>query len=178
MAEEMHQPALNIPRAMVGSVVLNGIIGLAWVFMLLFSLGDLGDLLASPTGFPFIQLFLNVTKSQLGATLMVLVINFTAIFGNCAALTSTSRTYWAFAKDDAAPFSRFFKEVDTNLHIPVRSVLLITVLQMLLGLIYLGNSTAFNAILSMSVSTNSILHQLLFLYFDPHSYINSWKCKC
>jgi choline transport protein len=147
----MPNPARNVPIAMVGSVVVNGIIGFGWALMLLFSLRNLDSLLQTATGFPFMQLFLKVTKSQAGATVMIFVFSMTAVVANAAGLTSTSRTYWAFARDSAAPFSKFFAHVDTKLQIPVRAVFIVTVLEMILGLIYLGNSTAFNAILSMAI---------------------------
>ncbi|KAL3425153.1 amino acid permease [Phlyctema vagabunda] len=151
MAEELPQPARNIPIAMVGSVVVNGILGFGYCLMLLFSLGDLNELLESPTGFPFMQLFLNATKNEAGATILVLMLSLAATAANTAGLTSTSRTFWAFARDSATPFSNYFTHVDSTLKVPVRAILAITLVEMLLGFIYLGNSTAFNAVLSMAV---------------------------
>ena len=151
LSEEMPRPSRNVPLAMVGSVVVNGIIGFGYTLMLLFSLGDLTSLLTSPTGFPFMQLYLNVTKSGAGATVLSLIISLIATAANAAGLTSTSRTFWAFARDDAAPFSKYFAHVDTRLKVPVRMIVLVSVLQGLLGFIYLGNTTAFNAILSMAI---------------------------
>lgn len=136
---------------MVGSVVANGVIGFVYCLVLLFSLGDLTELLESPTGFPFMQLFLNVTNSSAGATILTLIICLIATAANAAGLTSTSRTFWAFARDDAAPFSSYFSHVNQKLEVPVRMVILVAVLQGLLGFIYLGNTTAFNAILSMAI---------------------------
>ena len=151
LSEEMHNPARNVPIAMVGSVLVNGILGLAYCILLLFSLGSLDDLLASPTGFPFIQLFVNVTGNNAGAIVMTLIISLTAIAANSAGLTSTSRTAWAFARDNALPFSSYFANIDERSRVPGRMVVLITVLEMLLGLIYLGSYTAFNAVLSMAI---------------------------
>lgn len=136
---------------MVGSVVANGIIGFIYCLVLLFSLGDLTTLLESPTGFPFMQLFLNTTNSAAGATILTLIICLIATAANAAGLTSTSRTFWAFARDDAAPFSKYFSHVHQKLEVPVRMVVLVAVLQALLGFIYLGNTTAFNAVLSMAI---------------------------
>jgi len=86
MAEEMPYPATNVPIAMVGSVVVNGIIGLSWALMLLFSLGDLDSLLETATGFPFMQLFLNVMESQAGATVIIFTFSMTAVVANAAGL--------------------------------------------------------------------------------------------
>lgn len=136
---------------MVGSVLVNGVLGFAYCLVLLFGLGDLANLLETATGFPFMQLFYNTTNSAAGATVMSLIPTLIAILANAAGLTSTSRTFWAFARDDAMPFSKFFAHVDTRLKIPIRMVLLISVLELLLGFIYLGSTTAFNAILSMAI---------------------------
>lgn len=151
LAEEIDFPARNVPIAMVGSVVVNGLIGLVYCLILLFCLGDLDSLLTSPTGFPFIQLFQNATNSTAGTTVITLVISATAVMANSAGLTSTSRTAWSFARDNALPFSVYFSHIDTHLNVPTRMVVLVTALQMLLGFLYLGSTTAFNAVLSMAI---------------------------
>ena len=151
LAEELPHASRNVPIAMIGSVTVNGILGIGYCIMLLFSTGGLDVLLSTPTGFPFMQIFFDANKSRAGATVMSLIITFTAIAATVAGITSTSRTTWAFARDKAIPFDRYFAHVDKKLHIPVRMVVLVTVPQMLLGFIYLGNSTAFNSILSMAI---------------------------
>lgn len=69
---------------MLGSVITNGLMGFAFAIMLLFSLGDLDAILASPTGFPFMQLFLNVTGSPAGATVLALFVSLVAVAANAA----------------------------------------------------------------------------------------------
>lgn len=136
---------------MVGSVVINGVIGFIWCIVLLFCLGDPEQVLSSPTGFPFMQIFYNTTGSAAGASVMSLVVSLIAVAANAAGLTSTSRTFWALARDNAMPKAGYFSHVDSKLHVPVRMVVLVSILQFLLGFIYLGNSTAFNAVLSMAI---------------------------
>ncbi|KAJ5179279.1 Amino acid/polyamine transporter I [Penicillium capsulatum] len=151
LSEELPKPSRNVPLAMIGSVSINGLIGLVYAIVLLFSLGDLNDLLKSKTGFPFMQLFINVTQSQAGASILTLAISLVAVAANAAGVTSVSRTAWAFARDHGLPGSRFFSVVNPTLKVPARMVLMTVFLQMLLGFIYLGSSTAFNAVLSMAV---------------------------
>jgi choline transport protein len=151
MAEELDNPARYVPIAMVGSVTVNGILGLIYCIVLLFCLGDLEELLATTTSFPFMQIFLNSTRSKAGATVLAVIISLTAIGGAFAGLISTSRTSWAFARDSGMPFSRYFAHLDSDRKIPVRMCVLLTVVQALLGLLYLGNTTAFNAVLSMAI---------------------------
>lgn len=151
LAEEIPHAARNVPLAMVGSVIANGVLGFIYCLVLLFGLGDLNSLLETTTGFPFMQLYLNITNSRAGATVMSLIPTIIAIAANAAGLASTSRTFWAFARDDAIPAPTFWAHVDKGLKIPVRMVLLISVLELLLGFVYLGSTTAFNAVLSMAI---------------------------
>lgn len=141
----------NVPIAMVGSVGVNALIGLVYVVVLLFSTGSLEALLKTPTGYPFIQIFLDATKSNVGTTLLSLIIVCIATAATVAGVTSTSRTLWAFARDKSTPFDKHLSKVNERQKIPVYAVAVTTALQMLLGFIYLGNTTAFNAFLSMAI---------------------------
>lgn len=136
---------------MVGSVIANGIMGFAYVIVLLYSASSLESLISTPTGFPFIQIFLDATQSHAAATVMSLMPVLIATAATVAGTASTSRTFWAFARDKATPFHEYFSHVNPKLQVPVRAVTFVLILQVLLGLIYLGNATAFNAILSMAI---------------------------
>lgn len=73
---------------------------------------------------------------------------FCAISISCAA----SRATWAFARDKAIPFHTHFGRISPHLtDVPVNALLLSTTIQVLLGLIYLGSSTAFNAFVGVAV---------------------------
>jgi amino acid transporter len=66
----------------------------------------------------------------------------------CAA----SRATWAFSRDQAIPGHRIFSRVNASLgDVPLYAFLLSTMIQVLLGLIYLGSSAAFNAFSSVGV---------------------------
>lgn len=56
---------------MIASVVVNGCLGVGMLIAILFCLGDLDSALATPTGFPFIEIFTQATFSRSGGTLMV-----------------------------------------------------------------------------------------------------------
>nr|UYX75825.1 amino acid permease [Colletotrichum asianum] len=151
LAEELPDAARNVPLAMIGSIVLNGLMGLAYAIILLFSTSKLEGVLTTPLGFPVIQIYLDATQSAAGATTMSLLLIVLAGAACCAALTSTSRTLWAFARDEAVPYSKLIGRVDQRSQIPANAIYVILVLQMLIGFIYLGNTTAFNAVLSMAI---------------------------
>jgi len=57
MAEEVAHAALTIPRAILASMTLNGIVGFTMMITVLFCLGDVESVLGTATGYPFIQVF-------------------------------------------------------------------------------------------------------------------------
>lgn len=146
MAEELPHPRRNVPLAMIGSIIINGAMGVGYVTLLLFSAGSLERILATPYRLPFIQIYYDATHSVVGTTFMVLVSALTA------GMTSASRTLWAFARDDATPFHSWIGHIQPRLKIPANAVLVVFVLDLLLGLLYLVNPTASNAIFSMSTT--------------------------
>ncbi|KAK4934036.1 hypothetical protein LTR66_015761 [Elasticomyces elasticus] len=66
-------------------------------------------------------------------------------------MSTSSRMTWAFARDRGIPFSKFFAKIHVGLDTPVNSLALTTGLVIIFGCIFLGSSSAFNAIVSASV---------------------------
>jgi amino acid transporter len=66
-------------------------------------------------------------------------------------MTTSSRMTYAFARDGGLPASRFFAKVHKRLGQPLNSLLLSTILTLLFGLLMIGSSSAFNALISASV---------------------------
>jgi len=106
-AEEIQNASVVVPRVMIATTVLNGILGFAALVAILFCVGDIEAAGKTPTGYPFIEIFYAATGSAGGATAMVCVI-LTLIFCATIGLIATaSRMTWAFARDDGLPGSRW-----------------------------------------------------------------------
>ncbi|OTA98288.1 hypothetical protein M426DRAFT_116777 [Hypoxylon sp. CI-4A] len=151
MSEEIENAALNVPRAIFTTVILNGSMGWAMVLAILFCLGDIQSVLDTPTGFPFIQVFYNST-GRAGATAMtaiMIVIIWSAVIGFAA---TASRMTWSFARDRGLPFHRYISKVHERTRVPVVALIVVNVIPCLLVLIYIGSTTAYNDVVSMSVS--------------------------
>jgi len=165
MSEEMKNAARDMPRAMFGSVLVSGILTLPYIIALLFAIGNIDDLLASRTGSPITQLFVNVTGSNAGGIALNCIITTIATVATTDFLASSSRTTWAFARDNGIPFPRFFAKVSTRFGVPVNAIVLAALLQALLALIFIGNTTAFNAFIALSTVGINISYCLpVFLY--------------
>ena len=74
------------------------------------------------------------------------------IFATIAVLAAASRMTWAFARDHGLPGSRYISQVEPRTKLPLYSVALSVIITMLLGLINIGSSAAFNAVASLVIS--------------------------
>lgn len=110
----MHNAPVALPRVMIGTILLNGTLGLGFLFALLFCLGDVESVLTSSTGFPIIQIFYNTTGSTSATSALMMPFIIVAIASTFGLLASASRTLWAFARDDGLPFSAFFARVSQS----------------------------------------------------------------
>ncbi|PYH95855.1 amino acid permease [Aspergillus ellipticus CBS 707.79] len=151
MAEECNKPAIKVPQAISLSVPVGGTAGLFFILPICFTLPPMEDILNAPAGQALPYIFHVVMDSPgggLALTILVLIITF---FCSISITVAASRATWAFARDDAIPFSRLWSRVNPRLGVPIWSLVFGTVLQMLLGLINLGSSSAFTAFVSVGV---------------------------
>ncbi|KIK79789.1 hypothetical protein PAXRUDRAFT_36350 [Paxillus rubicundulus Ve08.2h10] len=149
MAEEVHNASETLPKAISWSVPIGTIWGIALLLPILFALPDIATLLAVPSGQPIGLMFTLIMGSSVGGFILVIFGAglFSAISTSCAA----SRATWAFARDKAIPFHTHFAKINPTSDVPDNALLLSTAIQMLLGTIYLGSSTAFNAFVGVAV---------------------------
>jgi len=153
IAEEIEHASSVIPRSMCYSVLINGALGFAMCIALLFCLGDIDAALATPTGFPFIEVYTNGVGSVVGGTAMASVIIAAMIFATIAALATASRMTWAFAREKGLPGSKYISRVDSRTALPLYSIGLSTIISFLLGLINIGSTTVFNAMISLMIAS-------------------------
>lgn len=90
-------------------------------------------------------LFKMVTGSAAGGFGLLFLILGIQIFAGTGALTASSRCTYAFARDGAIPGSRLWSQTNQRLGVPLWGLVLSTVVDCLLGLIYFGSTAAFNS---------------------------------
>ena len=89
---------------MVWTLVLNGLTGLIMHITFCFTVGNVNDVLASDTGFPFVAVFYNATGSMPGTIVMtsiIIILNLCSTISNVAA---ASRQMFDFARDGGIPY--------------------------------------------------------------------------
>ena len=86
----------------------------------------------------------------------------------------SSRQLWAFARDDALPYSEWLARVDAS-GIPRNAVVVTMIVAVLLSLIVIGSTVAFNIILSISTAGAYacyivILSTIIYRRFDGNDF--------
>jgi choline transport protein len=114
MAEEVRDAAYVVPRAMMWTWLGNGLLGWIMAITFCFCVGDTLSVLLTPTGTPFIQVFLNTTGSVGGATGLTVLMIVIGTFACVAVMATNSRQLFAFARDNGVPFSRIFSKVSVS----------------------------------------------------------------
>lgn len=156
MAEELRNAPKTLPRAMIWSVVINGAMGLIMLITFLYTMGDVAQALQSATGFPVIEVFRNVTGSNGGATVLMLIIVILAIAAHLTAMACASRQLFAFARDKGVPAHRWISHLPSRFDVPVNAVIVTSVIACLMYCINLVSTIAFNIVVSVGlVSLNS-----------------------
>lgn len=93
------------------SILLNGCLGFGMLLAALFSLTDIEGVLKTATNYPYMQIFLDGTKSLQGATAMASIVVALAYCATIGFVATSSRMTWSFARDRGLPFSSFLGKV-------------------------------------------------------------------
>ncbi|TKA47165.1 hypothetical protein B0A54_02643 [Friedmanniomyces endolithicus] len=148
ISEEVEDASLVVPRCMFWSFVYNVLLGIVMLIVMLFCIGPLEDVVNSSV--PYVLLF-NNTGSPALSIVLNLVLFLLVYSGNVTALATSAREMWAFARDQGLPGSGWLGRMDRKWDIPFNAVYGCSAGCVILALIQLGSTLAFNIIVSLSV---------------------------
>ncbi|EXJ55211.1 hypothetical protein A1O7_08137 [Cladophialophora yegresii CBS 114405] len=149
MCEEVKQPAIQVPKAMVLTVILNVACGLLFLIPLVFVLPPIEDVVAQSSPVPYIlRMAIGNQGGAFAVTIPLLVL---ALLCGTACTTAASRTVWSFARDGAIPGSRWWRKINRRLEVPFNAMMFSMVIQCVLGIIVFGSTAAFNAFSGVGV---------------------------
>jgi len=149
MTEETRNAAMSGPIGIITAIGVSAILGWFLLLGLLFSIQDYDTTVASPTGQPVTQIFLD-TVGEKGAIVLMVIIIGAMFFCGTFSITSNSRMMYAFSRDGAIPGSKFLHKVDQRWLSPIRTVWFACTMSFILGLPSLGSSVAFSAATSIA----------------------------
>ena len=163
LSEETVNSSVASPRGMVDAVLSSAVLGFFFLMAIVYSTVDFNNSLGGPFALsvsPALQIVWDAFETRFGSgrgslglwTFVILC----AFLVTLACGTSSSRMFYAFARDGAIPASSFFHHLHPQLRIPRNSVWGCFVLASILGLPTLASNIAFNAVVSIAVIGLSI----------------------
>lgn len=144
----------------MGSVIVNTTLTLIMIVTLCFTLGNVDDILASPTGYPFIQVIFNATQSYVGTNILVAIVAIMLAFCAVSEVAAASRQIWSFARDGGLPGHTWLAGVSHKWNIPLPAIMVTLLIAALLSLINIGSTVALNAITSLGAVATLISYYL------------------
>ncbi|KAF7717050.1 Uncharacterized protein PECH_000756 [Penicillium ucsense] len=153
MSEEVRNPATVMPRVLIQTIAISGVLAFTFLIVILFCIGSVQNALNPQYIFPIIAIFRETTKSSKAATAMQTAITGIGLISNVGVVASVSRLTWAFARDGGLPFSQYFAHVDRRHRVPTRAILLVCGAVLVLSVINVASETALSAILALSTSS-------------------------
>ncbi|KAF3070935.1 putative amino-acid permease C15C4.04c [Daldinia childiae] len=177
MAEECGDPTVKLPNAISLCIPVGGIAGLFFIIPLCATLPDLADVITAPVGQALPYIFGKVMGSPGGGLALTLLVLIITLFCSISITCAASRCTWAFARDNAIPFARLWSKIDERHGTPIWALVLTTLIEMLLGLINLGSSSAFLAFVSVGVISLAVSYgiPIAISLFHNRKEVNSAK---
>lgn len=123
---------------------------------LFYSINDLDEVLNTNSSFPLATIYRQATGTK-GGALGLLIVAFIPTFLTCVGCYITAgRTLWTLARDNGTPFSSWLSRVNTRHHNPLNATLACGAIITVLGCIYVGSTTAFNAFVGSYVQLSTL----------------------
>ncbi|MFE6126898.1 APC family permease [Streptomyces sp. NPDC056437] len=129
LAEEAKDPFRAVPRAIVGSVVAAGLLGLLFLITLTVAIDDIPRITAD--GSPVVA----IMRDQLGPVMertLLVAVSFAFFGAGIVAMVACSRLVFAMARDSRFPAYRLMRRVNPRTHTPIPATVLIFVLGVIL----------------------------------------------
>ncbi|MET0700330.1 MAG: amino acid permease [Mycobacterium sp.] len=125
MAEEAKDPFRSVPRAIVGSVVAAGVLGMLFLIALTVAIDDIPKVTAAQSPVAMIM------GDQLGTVterIFLVAIAIAFFGGGMVTLTSCSRMIYAMSRDNRFPAAKLMAKVDSRTQTPIPATILPVVL--------------------------------------------------
>ena len=103
------------------------------------------------------EIWRQATRSDAAATVFLVLLLLAAIFALNATHQTASRLTWSFARDDALFGSRWLGKINEKQQVPMAALLFNFAIMFIIGCIYLGSTSAFNAFIG--TGKRMALHQ-------------------
>ncbi|KAI7859780.1 amino acid permease-domain-containing protein [Circinella umbellata] len=158
MSEETKDAARNAPKGILYAVGTAGIFGLVFLLGVNFCVQDyqaqVVDSIITPQ---MTKVFLDGVGYKWTIVFTVIIMG-AMFFCGSALLLGSSRLVYAFSRDNAMPFSSYLCRVNKKTKTPIYAVWGNVIFAAVIGILYILNETAFNAIVSVNTIASSLAY--------------------
>jgi choline transport protein len=165
LAEEIPNPHVNIPKAVLAQYAVGFCTALLYVITIFYSVNDVPALFSNPWPSPLAELYRQSTNSSAGSLGLLIAIFLPSVSTTIGCYITCGRMLWTLGRDAATPFAPWVSRISSTHENPLNATLVCGVVSSLLGALYVGNSTAFSAFIGSFILLNSLSY-LTFLV--PH----------
>ncbi|KAF3027870.1 hypothetical protein E8E15_010378 [Penicillium rubens] len=160
LAEECKNASTVVPRALMSTLLIGFVSSFTFMVAMLYCTSDLDGVVSSATGVPIFEMWYQATRSDVAATVFIVLLCCAAVFALIGAQQTASRLTWSLARDRAIIGSKWLSKIDTMFEVPVWSLAFNFVIMFIIGCIYLGSSSAFNAFIGSGLVLQHISYAI------------------
>ncbi|KIW56965.1 hypothetical protein PV05_05576 [Exophiala xenobiotica] len=153
LAEEIPNPQRKVPQAIAWQMGIGFVTGFLYLIAILYSINDYDALFDS--AYPIAEIYRQATGSSAGAIGLLCLLLFCITLNVVGVYITAGRTLWTLARDRATPFPTFLSKVSPRLGMPMNATIVCGIFATVLGCIYVGSTTAFNAFVGSYVLMSS-----------------------
>ncbi|MGF6160415.1 amino acid transporter [Ensifer sp. KUDG1] len=162
LAEETHEPARVVPRAMWQAVLSLGVIGMLFLIAVTALLGDPATVAASAT--PIADVISRILGPIVGNFLLVLVV--ISIFScGLVILLSGTRLVWAMSRDERFPGWQLWHKISPTLHTPVNATIFVAAIGQVILALFSQQTGALFSLFSAATLLPAIIYAVTVLMY-------------
>jgi hypothetical protein len=136
-----------------------------YLIAIFYAATDLSAVTSTASLFPISTLYQQATGSVAGTFGLSIVIFLPSFWAIIGAYVTAGRMLWTLGRGNAVPFADFIARISSTHLNPLNATVCVAVLNTLIGLIYLGSTTALNAFATSVVCLNLLSYLAAIL---PH----------
>ena len=148
LAEEVPKPSRNVPIAIFLTIGLGIVTVVAWIITLLFVVKDVDKVIESAV--PILEVYNQALGSRVATTIwsVYYMVMFYEIVLNL--FIFGGRTVWSLSRDGGILFPRWFTHLEWGSS-PVRATAVMLVLEIIIGVLYVASSAAYNSFINLTL---------------------------
>ncbi|KAK4499679.1 hypothetical protein PRZ48_010197 [Zasmidium cellare] len=146
LCEELPRPRVNIPKGIAAQLTAGFLSTFVFYVAILYGVTSLDEVYATNiTALPLGAMFQQCVRSNAGTFALLFLFTFNIIITVPGAWIAAGRMLWTLGRDDATPFPSFVRHISPTWRNPFNAQVICCVGGTILGCIYIGSATAFNA---------------------------------